>query len=349
MRKSLWAAGVAAAALFPSIAFAQDSCQQQRDRQATGTVVGAVAGAVLGNAVAKHGGKTGGTIIGGVAGAVLGNRVAKATADCAHAYGYYDSNGQWHANQVAASDAAGYYDRDGRWVEGTPDGYYDNSGRWVAGQGNNSTSGYYDGNGRWVPASSNGYYDSNGQYVAGTASGYYDNGRWIAGPVRGHYDSNGRWMSGDASGHRDERGMWIADPQPGYYDENGRWRAGQATGYYDTRGRWTSTSGMTSVVVVSNGPVANPGYGDRRDDRWADAGQDTQAREAWLDRRIRAASANGRLDRREARRAMYTLSSIRNDDARMRRRHGQLSERGQMEIQQRLDALATSVRADTRD
>lgn len=43
----------------------------------TGTVVGAVAGGLLGNALAKGGGKTGGTILGAGAGAVVGHQVAK--------------------------------------------------------------------------------------------------------------------------------------------------------------------------------------------------------------------------------------------------------------------------------
>ena len=43
----------------------------------TGTVVGGVAGALLGNGIARGGGKTGGTIIGGLGGAVVGHEVAK--------------------------------------------------------------------------------------------------------------------------------------------------------------------------------------------------------------------------------------------------------------------------------
>ena len=43
----------------------------------TGTVVGAVAGGLLGNALSHGGGKTGGTIIGAGAGAVAGHQIAK--------------------------------------------------------------------------------------------------------------------------------------------------------------------------------------------------------------------------------------------------------------------------------
>jgi outer membrane lipoprotein SlyB len=43
----------------------------------TGTVVGAVAGGLLGNTLAHGGGKTGGTLIGAGAGAVAGHEIAK--------------------------------------------------------------------------------------------------------------------------------------------------------------------------------------------------------------------------------------------------------------------------------
>ena len=42
-----------------------------------GTVIGAVAGGLLGNAVSSGGGKTGGTLIGAGAGAVAGHEIAK--------------------------------------------------------------------------------------------------------------------------------------------------------------------------------------------------------------------------------------------------------------------------------
>jgi len=133
MRKSILAASVAIAALLPTLALAQSSCaERQHDQRVAGTVIGGVAGALLGNAVSSHGGKPGGTIIGGLAGAAVGNQVTKGSADCSHAYGYYDRDGRWQTTGVPASDASGYYDRSGAWVEGRPTGYYDQSGRWVA-------------------------------------------------------------------------------------------------------------------------------------------------------------------------------------------------------------------------
>jgi hypothetical protein len=52
-------------------------CGSSRHARNTGTVVGAVAGGLLGNAVSHGGGKTGGTLIGAGVGAVAGHEIAK--------------------------------------------------------------------------------------------------------------------------------------------------------------------------------------------------------------------------------------------------------------------------------
>jgi uncharacterized protein YcfJ len=52
-------------------------CGASRHAKNTGTVVGAVTGGLLGNAVSHGGGKTGGTIIGAGVGAVAGHQIAK--------------------------------------------------------------------------------------------------------------------------------------------------------------------------------------------------------------------------------------------------------------------------------
>ncbi len=145
MRKLTLAAGLAVAALIPSMAAAQSSCEQRQDNRVAGTVVGAGLGALLGSAVAGRGNHTTGAIVGGVGGAVVGNSIAGSNADCAHAYGYYDNDGQWHPTGVSRENAAGYYDRDGRWVAGAPQGYYDADHNWRAG-----AAGYYDSSGRWM-------------------------------------------------------------------------------------------------------------------------------------------------------------------------------------------------------
>ena len=133
MRKHLLAAGIAAAVLYPSMAFAQTTtCEQQQSNRVVGTVAGAGIGAIIGSAVAGHGNRTTGAIIGAVGGGVVGNQLTRGGADCSHAYGYYDNQSRWHATNVERSAATGYYDRDGVWVEGPPNGYYDGDGRWMA-------------------------------------------------------------------------------------------------------------------------------------------------------------------------------------------------------------------------
>lgn len=122
MRKYFLAAGIAAAVAIPSLASAQVTCEQRSANRTTGTVLGAIGGALAGNALASHGGKTGGTIIGGVAGAAIGSNLAKGPHDCVHAYGYYDGNGAWHDNHADRAVAYGYYDRRGEWIDGPPPG-----------------------------------------------------------------------------------------------------------------------------------------------------------------------------------------------------------------------------------
>jgi len=52
-------------------------CGASRHAKNTGTVVGAVTGGLLGNAVSHGGGKTGGTLIGAGVGAVAGHQIAR--------------------------------------------------------------------------------------------------------------------------------------------------------------------------------------------------------------------------------------------------------------------------------
>jgi len=122
MRKHLLAAGFAAVALIPSLAMAQETCEQRSANRTTGTVLGVIGGALLGNALASHGGKAGGAVIGGVAGGVVGSNLAKGPHDCVHAYGYYDNDGVWHDNHADRAVAYGYYDRRGVWIDGPPVG-----------------------------------------------------------------------------------------------------------------------------------------------------------------------------------------------------------------------------------
>jgi hypothetical protein len=340
MRRHLLAAGIAAATLIPTLAMAQQTCEQQRNTRVTGTVAGAGLGALLGSVVAGKGDRTTGAVVGGLGGALVGNQISKGKADCANAYGYYDNNGAWHATGVDRAQARGYYSRDGQWVEGAPNGYYNAQNQWVQSSTSASASGYYDRNNQWVPASSNGYYDTRGQWVAGAASGYYDNGRWVSGPATGRYDSNGRWVPGQAAGRRDANGAWITDAQPGYYDANGRWRAGEARGYYDTQGRWIATAPSAD----SRG--TNASYGDRSN---MDGPRDFRSRETRLQQRIRAGMNDGSLSRAEADRALRSLAAIRREEAGLRHYQGRLGQRDEVRIQAKLDTLSDSIRWSRQD
>ncbi len=55
-------------------------CKDPHKAANTGTVVGALGGALVGSAVAGHGNKLGGALIGGGLGAVAGHQVAKQNA-----------------------------------------------------------------------------------------------------------------------------------------------------------------------------------------------------------------------------------------------------------------------------
>ena len=302
MRKDMIIAGIASLALMPAVAFAQQTpCEQQSSNRVGGTVVGAGVGALAGSAIAGRGSHTEGAILGGVAGALIGNQLSKGNLDCSHAYGYYDSNGMWHATGVSRDYAQGYYDRDGHWVAGAPNGYYASDGRWVSASSDAQAAGYYDSNGYWVPASSSGYYDSNGRWVSGVAPGYWRNGRWIAGPAVGHYDDYGTWVSGQPSSS-------TTQAQSGYYDSSGRWVRGSVTGYYDARGRWVSTG----FQVASAPAPATYAY-----TRGSASSADLDARIDRLDRRIRRAVADGSISSRQGDRALRRLDGVRDDERRL--------------------------------
>lgn len=318
MRIHQLVAGVAVATLLPTFALAQQSCEQRQANRTVGTLAGAGLGALLGSAIAGHGDRTAGAVVGGLGGAVVGNQIAKPRGDCAHAYGYYDGAGAWHASTVSRTNAQGYFDRDGAWVDGAPDGHYDREGRWVRTSTESTAAGYYDNRGRWVPASANGYYAADGRWVAGAASGHYDSrGNWVVGPATGRYDARGRWIPGQPAR--------ASDMQPGYYDQ-GKWRPGQVSGYYDARGRWVS--------------VNNSGAGNGRG-RMPD---DIAGRRTWVDDRIHRGLDDGSLTRSEGNRALRSLAAINRDERTLRNRSGGLRQRDERMILARLDNLGDNVR-----
>jgi len=111
MRNLLLVAGLVAATAIPAMANAATRCEQhQADNRAAGTVIGAIAGGLLGNAVSHGGGRTGGTVIGAVGGAVVGNQLARSNNACPDGYVAYNGPDR---------DPAAYYGSDAQ-----EDAYY---------------------------------------------------------------------------------------------------------------------------------------------------------------------------------------------------------------------------------
>jgi uncharacterized protein YcfJ len=88
MRRTLMIAGLAAAMAVPTLAAptlaqARTYCDQRaHDRRVTGTVIGAIGGALVGNAVSHRNG----AVIGGLGGAVVGNQLARTKCDRGYSY-----------------------------------------------------------------------------------------------------------------------------------------------------------------------------------------------------------------------------------------------------------------------
>jgi uncharacterized protein YcfJ len=118
MRKMIVVLGFLATAAVPALAGAATPCEQhQADRKTTGTVIGAIAGGLLGNAVSRGGGRTGGTVIGAAGGAVVGNQLARQNDACNgdQDYDRRDAPGYGRdASSYRRDDEDRPYDSDGR-------------------------------------------------------------------------------------------------------------------------------------------------------------------------------------------------------------------------------------------
>ena len=113
-------AAVLAASLLLAPGSAAASCS---DRKATGTVVGGVGGALIGNSISRGGG---GAILGGLGGAVLGHEIARGT--CGHerraeyrrryyrGYGPYPTGDRFSEAHPQPQPMIGYYDERGNLV-----------------------------------------------------------------------------------------------------------------------------------------------------------------------------------------------------------------------------------------
>jgi hypothetical protein len=83
-------------------------------------LAGSGAGAVVGSSVPGRGVQTEGAIPGAIVGCVIGNQVSGSRQDCAHAYGFSDSNRAGHANNLSRNQAQGFYGARGEWVDAPP-------------------------------------------------------------------------------------------------------------------------------------------------------------------------------------------------------------------------------------
>lgn len=74
MHRMFLIAGLVVAVAAPSLANAESCERHAHDRKVTGTVVGGIGGALIGNAITHN---ATGAVLGGVSGAVVGNQVAR--------------------------------------------------------------------------------------------------------------------------------------------------------------------------------------------------------------------------------------------------------------------------------
>ena len=153
MRNRIMAVGLAAAVALPLLAAPIDAdAASCRSRKTTGTILGGVGGALLGNAV-SHGG--GGAVIGGLGGAVVGHEIGR--SGCRYrSTAYYRAPARRAPSRVRSSYAAPpppartvYYDSYGQPVSPStgPTGYAPASYRVAC---RTTTRAFYDERGRLV-------------------------------------------------------------------------------------------------------------------------------------------------------------------------------------------------------
>jgi uncharacterized protein YcfJ len=120
MRHFLALAALATAISLPLIAgptTANASCQARKN---TGTLIGGVGGALLGNSISRGGG---GAIIGGLGGAVVGHEIAKSGCGGSYRHAYYRNGRRGYSNAPYSTAQYGaptrsrlYYDQYGNAV-----------------------------------------------------------------------------------------------------------------------------------------------------------------------------------------------------------------------------------------
>jgi len=120
MRRTFSLAALAALVAAPMLIGATDASASCQSRKTTGTVLGGVGGALVGNSI-SHGG--GGAVIGGLGGAVLGHEIARSGCNTTRTY-YRSSRTRYASQRAPAAPPRAvrkvYYDEYGNPVASAP-------------------------------------------------------------------------------------------------------------------------------------------------------------------------------------------------------------------------------------
>jgi uncharacterized protein YcfJ len=119
MRRTFGLTALAALVAAPLLIGATDASASCQSRKTTGTVLGGVGGALVGNSI-SHGG--GGAVIGGLGGAVLGHEIARSGCNTSRTY-YRTSRTRYVSQRAPAPPRAVrkvYYDEYGNPVASAP-------------------------------------------------------------------------------------------------------------------------------------------------------------------------------------------------------------------------------------
>jgi hypothetical protein len=107
-RKTIITAAMAAVVALPLIAGPTAASASCASRKTTGTVIGGVGGALIGNSIAGGGG---GAVVGGLGGAVLGHEIAK--SGCKPERHTYYRRSHYRSDESRAPAQRVYYDERG--------------------------------------------------------------------------------------------------------------------------------------------------------------------------------------------------------------------------------------------
>src|SRR4051812_20610024 len=124
MSRTLILSGLAAASALAMMAAPGTASATCGERKATGTIIGGLGGALLGNSISKGGG---GAVIGGLGGAVVGHEIAKSGCGRYRPTAYYRSGGSSSGGRRAVASAPAprpvryvYYDQYGQPISAGP-------------------------------------------------------------------------------------------------------------------------------------------------------------------------------------------------------------------------------------